>query len=96
MSTATFTALKLTELSRSGPAPHFRCLLAVWTTAGVLSIVLPAAISIGLIVGGFAMRRSGSPGQQWAGSGVLFLGMLGLLASAGWLIVALYVEANVR
>jgi hypothetical protein len=27
---------------------------------------------------------------------VLSLGILGLLASAGWLILALYVEANVR
>jgi len=42
------------------------------------------------------MRRSGSPGQQSPGSGVLLLGMLGLFASAGWLILALYVEANVR
>jgi hypothetical protein len=71
-------------------------MLAVWTTAGVLSVVLPAAASIALIVGGVALRRSGSPDQQWAGSGVLLFGMLGLLASAGWLILALYVEANVR
>jgi hypothetical protein len=30
------------------------------------------------------------------GSWVLFLGLLGLLASAGWLFLALYIEANVR
>ena len=71
-------------------------MLAVWTTEGVLSVVLPAAASIGLIVGGVVMRKRGSPGQQWAGSALLFLGMLGLLASAGWLILALYIEANVR
>jgi proteasome assembly chaperone (PAC2) family protein len=70
-------------------------MLAVWTTEGVLSVVLPAAASIGLIVGGVVMRRSSS-GQQIVGSASLLLGVLGLLVSAGWLILALYVEANVR
>jgi hypothetical protein len=70
-------------------------MLAVWTTEGVLSVVLPRAASIGLIVGGVA-RKSGSPGQQRPGSALLFLGILALLGSAGWLILALYIEANVR
>ena len=71
-------------------------MVAVWTTGGILSVVLPATVSIGLIVGGAAMHRRGSPDQRRAGLAVLFVGILGLLASAGWLILALYVEAVVR
>jgi hypothetical protein len=42
------------------------------------------------------MQTTGSPGRRRAGLAVLSLGVVGLLASAGWLILALYVEANVR
>jgi hypothetical protein len=67
-------------------------MVAVWTTGGVLSVVLPATASVVLIIGGALMQKADSR----ASVAVLSLGILGLLASAGWLILALYVEANVR
>jgi hypothetical protein len=71
-------------------------MVAVWTTGGVLSVVLPATVSVVLIIGGTFMRRADSPGQRRASVAVLFLGLLGLVFSAAWLVLALYVEANVR
>jgi hypothetical protein len=71
-------------------------MVAVWTTVGVLSVVLPATASVVLIIGGTVMQRAHSPGRRRAGVAVLFLGLLGLVSSAAWLVLALYVEANVR
>jgi hypothetical protein len=71
-------------------------MVAVWTTGGFLSVVLPATASIGLIIGGALMQTSRSLPRRRAGLAVLSLGVVGLLASAGWLILALYLEANVR
>ncbi|HXV58333.1 MAG TPA: hypothetical protein VD704_10735 [Gaiellaceae bacterium] len=70
-------------------------LLAVWTTAGLLSVILPAVASIALITGGVVRKRR-SAGREPAGTGAVALGILGLFASAGWLILALYIEAKVR
>jgi hypothetical protein len=55
---------------------------------GILSVVPLATASIGLIDGGGAIHRRGSPDQRRAGLAVLLVGILGLLASAGWLILA--------
>jgi hypothetical protein len=60
--------------------------MAVLTTTFWLSVALPAAASIGLIVGGTITRKPL----------VLVLGVLGFLISMGWLVLALYVEAVIE
>lgn len=61
-------------------------MFAVLTTTFWLTVFLPATASIGLIVGGAITRRVL----------ILVLGVVGLLASAGWLILGLYVESVVQ
>ena len=63
-----------------------RRVYAALTTTFWLSVTVPAAASASLIALGGVKRRYG----------VLALGVLGLLASVGWLMLGLYVEAVVR
>jgi hypothetical protein len=59
---------------------------AALTTGAWLSVALPGAVSLCLIAGGVVKRRYL----------VLAIGILGLLASVGWLILGLYVEAVIE
>ena len=59
---------------------------AALTTTFWLSVTVPAAASATLIAFGGVRRRYG----------VLALGILGLLATLGWLVLGLYVEAVIE
>ena len=59
---------------------------AALTTDFWLSVAVPGAVSLCLIAGGTVKRRYI----------VLAIGILGLLASVGWLILGLYVEAVIE
>ena len=59
---------------------------AALTTGFWLSVALPGAVSLCLIAGGVVKRRYL----------VLAIGILGLLASVGWLTLGLYVEAVIE
>jgi hypothetical protein len=59
---------------------------AALTTTFWLSVALPAAASASLIAFGGVKRRYG----------VLALGILGLVASVGWLVLGLYAEAVIE
>jgi hypothetical protein len=63
-----------------------------WLIVGLAGLIG----SVVVIVGGLRMHRSPSERRGWIGAVTLLLGILGLVASAGWLILAAYVDANVR
>ena len=64
----------------------FAAVIAVLTTEFWLSVFIPAAVSIALIIYGGVRRRRV----------LLVLGIVGLLLAAGWLILALRVEEVVE
>ena len=61
-------------------------MVAVLTTEFWLSVFIPAAVSVALIMYGGVRRRQV----------LLALGIVGLLLAAGWLILALYAEAVIE
>lgn len=63
-----------------------------WLIVGLAGLIG----SVVLIVGGLRMHRSLSERQGWIGAVTFLLGILGLVASAGWLILARYADAKVR
>jgi hypothetical protein len=52
--------------------------------------------SAALLVGGAILYRSPSVGRGWLGLLMVLLGVLGLVASAGWLILGAYIDSHVR
>jgi hypothetical protein len=61
-----------------------------------LWLAVPPFASISVLIAGLVMRRSPSTRRQWAGSALLFLGILGVVLSAAWLLLVAYVEKVVR
>jgi hypothetical protein len=63
-----------------------------WLIVGLAGLIG----SVVVIVGGLRMHRSLSERRGWIGTMTFLLGILGLVASAGWLILAASVDTNVR
>jgi hypothetical protein len=60
-----------------------------WVIVGLMGLASSAA----LLVTGVVLRRSHSTSTSWTGLGALLLGVLGIVVSAGWLILVAYAEA---
>lgn len=60
------------------------------------ALVGPLVVAIGVAICGLVMLRSPSRRTQRTGMAVIALGVLGLVASAAWIVLALYVESVVR